>query len=212
LLGEIHHSLENASPSGYRELGLTIKQQMRTWSDGFGRRKPPASPLIMAAKLKGKAAKLFHCDPPNTFSEQDDYVAVGYGASVTDPLYHLLFDNNGGEHTHIQTVLRRIAYLIYRAKKGNALCGKRTHAAVVWRDDLAPTIVRSTDMESAENRSQGLDFLFSSTAIFALQVDESVIQENAQGLGRMLEELKSLRATKFHNPYGDEITLTGNHS
>jgi hypothetical protein len=200
--------LESATPSGYRELGLTIKDQMRIWSDGFGRKEPPQSPLIMAVKLKGQSAKLFRCEPPSTFIECDDYVAVGYGAAVTDPLYHLLFATSGGEYAHIQTILRRIAYLIYRAKKGNALCGKRTHTAVVWRDDLAPTIVRSIDMECAENKSPGLDFLFSSAAIFALQDDESVIHTNAQGLGEMLENLASLRATKFHNPYGDEITLT----
>ena len=205
LLTSIFHALENAIVPSYIELGKIIKKQMREWSDGFGRRKPPSSPLLMGVKLVGKRAKLFLCDPPNTFVEQDDYKAIGLGASVSDPLYFLLFDNNGGEHTDVQTVLRRIAYLMYRTKKGNIWCGKRTHAAVVFRDNLTPSTVNTLDMERAEDVSKELDWLFSAAAIFALQKDESVLERNAQGLGDMLKNFASLRAVTFRDNYGDEI-------
>lgn len=206
LIASIQDTLQNAVVGDYRALGKLVKNEMRSWSDGFGRRKPPHSPLLLAVKLTGKRAKLFLCEPPNTFVEQDDYKAIGAAASVTDPLYNLLFDNNGGEHTQVQTVLRRIAYLIYRAKKGNIWCGKRTHAAVVSRDDVTPSLVSSLDMENAETASKKLDFLFSAAAIFALQNDDSVLEHNAKGLGDMLKGFGSLRAVIFRDAYGDEIT------
>ena len=118
-----------------------------------------------AAKLQKKKAKLFFCEPPNTVTEKDNYFAVGAGAAVTDPLYETLFWNNGGDHTNVQEILRRVSYLIYRAKKDSAFCGKRTEACAVGRDREGPWVVEWDDLKIAEEAGKQLDFILSSAAV-----------------------------------------------
>jgi 20S proteasome alpha/beta subunit len=208
LVNEICHAFDTPNVRTYRELGQAVKNCMTEWRRGFGGRKPPDTQLILGAKLRGQDAKLFLCDPPNTFVEKDDYVACGAGAAVTDPLYETLFSNNGGEYTEVQNILRRTAYLIYRAKKDNLLCGKKTDCAVVSNEDFEPTTVIETDMQAAEDVSRSLDFLLSNAAICALQDDKTVLHKNAVELGEMMEGMEgmeSLRATQFHDVYGKRI-------
>lgn len=206
LIGNIFHVLETGQfIYSYRHLGDVIKASMTDWRRGFGGRKPPETQLILAAKLKGHVPALFLCEPPNTFLEKDDYVAVGAGASVTDPLYNTLFGNNGGAYSDVHTVLRRLCYLIYRAKKDSWMCGKRTHSAFVHRDDKEPSHIDQHDMADAEQVASGLDFLLSSASVFALEDDESAIDRHATDLGDMLKSFKALRSITFHDEHGEAL-------
>lgn len=207
LLADITDDLRAHDLKNYRDLEKLLKRQMTDWRRAFGARKPTETQLILGAKLFGQRAKLFLCQPPNTVREIDNYVASGWGSAVTDPLQVSLFGNNGGDHTDVQFILRRIAYLVYRAKKDNIYCGKKTECAVVGRDDVEPVRVDPDDMAEAERVSSGLDFLLSSTAIFALESSDDTIERHAEDLADMLRSSSFLRQVVFHDYYRNEVKL-----
>jgi hypothetical protein len=210
LIADICHGLQaNKSLTTYRDVGNVVKTIMTEWRRGFGGRRPPETQLILGAKLFGLPAGLFLCEPPNTFLEKDDYVAVGAGASVTDPLYKTLFGNNGGDHTEVHSILRRVAYLVYRAKKDSWMCGKATTAALVHQGGREPTRVRDMDMDDAEANASVIDFLLGSAAIFALDGDEDSVEYHASSLGDMLKSAKGLRSMRFHEEHGSELVAEG---
>jgi hypothetical protein len=206
LLAEILRDLERMSLKDYWELSALFKQRMTEWSDGFGQRNPPPMQLILGAKLFGVNAKLFFCEPPNTVREVDDYIAAGSGSAVTDPLYNTFFGNNGGDHTDIQIILRRVCYLTYRAKKDDVYCGKRTECAVVGNDTHGVIEVDRQDIDFAEQYSQDVDFLLSSAAVFSTESDDNSIDRNGVELADMLKS-SHLRRVTFHDHAGRTIIL-----
>jgi hypothetical protein len=207
LVAEIVEDLRTVEIKNYKELRTLFKRHMANWAMDFGQARPPDTQLILGAKLFGGRPKLFFCSPPNTFREKDDYVAAGMGASVTDPLHATLFGNNGGDHTSLLFILRRVAYLMYRAKKDSPWCGKRTECAIVGRDDVEPIEVNWRDMKAAERASTGLDFLLSSAAVFAFHSDTATAAENALNLADVFKQVDDLWKTEFHDYRGDEIKL-----
>src|ERR1700682_131591 len=80
------------------------------------------------------------------------YIAVGSGASVTDPLYKTLFPLGVSELER----LKQIAYLMYRAKKDAALCGGNTHM-VVLREKEEPIWVSPYHAQTAEEFGPSID-------------------------------------------------------
>jgi hypothetical protein len=207
LLDNIEHEFNRAQFSTYRDMTWLLKQCMTEWRLGFGKQKPPSTALVLGAKIPHKTAKLFFCEPPNTVREKDDHVAVGAGATVTDLAYETLFSHNGGEYADVHEVLRRVSYLIYRAKKDSAFCGKRTEALVIGRDREGPWEIDWNDLKVAEAAGQSLDFLLSSAAISAFGSDDGTIEANARELGNILESVTQLRSIKFHDNYGNEVVL-----
>ncbi len=204
LQAELKHDLEMVELKDFRDLSGMFKQRMTEWSDGYGTRTPPAMQFILGAKIGGMEPKLFFCEPPNTVREVDDYIAAGSGGSVTDPLYTTFFGNNGGDHTDVQIILRRVAYLIYRAKKDDVYGGKRTDCVVIGQDIIE---VDQDDMLAAESLSQDLDFVASGAALFATGSDDSHIEQDAHELADMLKG-GGLRKIEFHNHSGWTISLT----
>jgi 20S proteasome alpha/beta subunit len=206
LQAEIGQDLERASLSDYRALSNLFKQRMTEWSDAFGQRTPPATQFIFGAKLMGDGPKLFFCEPPNTVKEIDDYVATGSGATVTDPLYATFFDNNGGSHADVQVVLKRIAYLIYRAKKDDLYSGKNTDCVVICDEQRGIIEVEREDFKTAEVYAADVDFVASGAAIFATGSDDAHIEQDALDLADMLKQ-GNLRNVEFHGRDGQRITL-----
>jgi 20S proteasome alpha/beta subunit len=206
LLADVTDKVRSDNPSTYSDLQRIFKREMTEWRRAFGRRRPPDTQLILAAKLLNNPPKLFFCEPPNTVVEKDDYIAAGYGAAVTDPVYSTLFKQDGGEYSDVQQVLRRVSYMMYRAKKDNVYCGKKTDCAVVWKHDAYPEDVQQSDMERAEKRSEELDWLFSAVTMFAF--GGSTTEMDSVELGKLIGESTTMfRGTTFRGRGGEELSL-----
>lgn len=206
LLTEILHDLDRVVFKTYRDLAGAFKQRMTEWREGFGVGNPPAMQFILGAKLVGQDPRLFFCELPNTVREIDDYIAAGSGANVTDPLYSTFFGKNGGEYADVQVVLRRIAYLIYRAKKDDVYCGKTTECTVVGPDEVGLIEVEREDLELAETHSKDIDFLLGGAVIFATGSDEASLERDCADLADMLKET-NLRRVVFRDGAGVPIKL-----
>lgn len=208
LLLEIEDQVTSKCPADHQELGKTIKTVMAQWRKGFGSRKPPNTSLIVGCKLKGEPEPgLFLCEPPNTSRPIDDYIGVGGGASVTDFIHRYLFSHLGGEYIDVQAVLRRIAYMLYRAKKDTIVCGKNTHAAVVYDHRRLPTLVHMEDLAFAEEKCGNLDPLLSSVAEFAFDSTAENMKTKLEDAMDMLR-LSSIRDVKFREDRSlDEISI-----
>jgi len=204
---EVKREIENQTPESYEDLGKIIKSVMTEWRRGFGARKPPSSALIVGAKIRTDCDMgLFLCEPPNTFRPVSDYVAMGAGASVTDFLHNYLFSHLSGEYIDVQAVLRRIAYMLYRAKKDTIVCGKRSHAAVISTHTALPVLVDMDALAHAETMSANLDTLLSAVAEFALDSTSETVKSKLADLMAMLES-SEVRSTRFRDDrYGEEIT------
>jgi hypothetical protein len=164
--------------------------------------------FVFGGCLKNDGARLYFCEPPNTFVEiNDGYYACGSGSSVTDPLQKMLFGFSDYDSPIVG--LRKLSYLMYRAKKDSVMCGGRTHCALLHPNYDEPRIVNILDLEAAEKKGPGLDFLLHSAALFALSSTDRTVKSNGVGLGQMLENLAGLRAVEFHDNYGDKITFDG---
>jgi hypothetical protein len=208
LIAQIIEDVESQSPKNYRDVKKLFTKAMTEWWQAFGRQKPPDTTLILGAKLVGQEPKLFFCEPPNTMLEKDDYVSAGAGDSVTQPLYDALFSNDGGTYSDVQQILRRIAYLIHRAKEGNVYCGKKTNCAVVWRHDYLPSEVEWVDMRRAEKASRELDELFSGVSMFVFGSGTTTIEPKA--MIEMLDQSSAwLKTLPLHDQRGDLIMTGG---
>jgi len=206
LIRSIQGSLEESrSMLAWDEFEGRISYEMTHWSQAFKER--PFTSLIVGACILGVGVEMYLCEPPNTVLPHSPYVAAEAGEAVTDPLFSTFFKSNLQIYQDPQRTLRQMAYLMYRAKKDSALCGGKTHAIYVREDGAEPEWVRSPDFESAEAQSRKLDFLLKAAAQFALLSEEGTnLEANAKGLGEMLIGLAGLRAVRFRNPNGLEIS------
>jgi 20S proteasome alpha/beta subunit len=205
LIAEMRREIERTVLSDYHQLGTVIKKQMTDWRQAFGRKKPPFSHIILGVKLNSLPPTLFFCEAPNTFREIGDYIAIGGGAAVTDFLHKYLFSHLGGEYLSAPAILRRIAYMIYRAKKDTTVCGKNTHATVIFRSEIEPILVSMEDMEAAEKNSTALDLLLGCVAEFSLDSTAENINHNTAELVDTLNASVSLRMAPFRDIYGNDI-------
>lgn len=187
------------------ELENLVCSEMTIWRGAY-KNAPPAMQLILSSRLEGDGARLYFCEPPNTFLEHHSYVAIGTGASVTDPLNTTLF-GLAHEHTEVQAALRRMSYLMYRAKKDDIYCGKSTYCSVVSWNCHEPIIVNHLDIELAERYSSELDFLLFQASTLLLTSTDLTINSNANGVARTMESLGDVRKTAFHDVYGNVISL-----
>jgi|GEM_PF-6956278 len=213
LIDKIQWRLTNTEIKSLEDFSECIVEQMTEWHDQYGYQPTPIVSLLVAFKVAGHGVRLYHCQPPNVVTQQNGYYAIGEGASVTDPLKKYLF-NILSDTSDVQTVLRTVAYLMYRAKKDSRHCEGDTHCAIVSLSHDEPVIVPSLEMERAEKHSTELDFLIHTLSTFVLQSadadsgddTEKILEKNAQGLAKMMTDFKDIR-TPFHDVYGDEIKL-----
>ena len=188
--------------SGLVNLEDGVSSIMTEWAAAF-RDKPPASELVLAVKLVGDTAKLYRCAPPNTFLEiSEGYVAAGAGSGVTDPLHDSLM--MAGLNT-LPIVLKRFSYLMYRAKKDNALCGKRTGCYIIKNAEDGPLQVNILDLLRAEKFADQMDFLLQTTSAFYLGGAPEDVEKNAQSIAGFINTFKSFRTATFHDSLGREL-------
>lgn len=205
MVNSLTDRLAKAQISDVRELQKQFSEETLAWYGKLAN--DQASQLVFGCKLDQDAPRLFYCEPPSTFLPiTDGYVGAGGGAFVTDPLHKKLFGTTSAL-TPVQVALRRMSYLIYRAKQENALCGKRTTCTVIGVDSMQPIEVNVLDLEAAEKYGTQLDFLLGATATLYLGSIEENIDTNAQGIASMLKGQKTMRAALFHDTGGQEISL-----
>lgn len=182
-----------------------VSEEMLTW---YG--KLPAehnAELILAAKLAGGFPELYYCEPPSTFLPVNtNYIGAGAGAFVTDALAAALFGES--VHSEVQVALRKVAYLLYRAKKDCASsCGKRTVCCIIGENAVGPIIVTSVDMEAGERNSSQLDILLQSTSVLYLGSTAENIEGNSEGIALMMRTQQKMRTFAFHDIHGQAISL-----
>jgi 20S proteasome alpha/beta subunit len=208
LINRIQKKLGSTDCKDADELEIFICEQMTAWRSAYTV-SPPSMQLIVGCRLNKECPRLFFCEPPNTFIEPDDgYVAGGSGGSdVTDSLHSTLFES-GKADVEVQSALRRVAYLMYRAKNDNIYCGKSTYCALVsWNCPGLPVIVNHLDFEVAEKYAGQLDFLLRMTSNLYLGGSEDKIEENANGIAKAFKSSATFRTVQFHDTSGQVITL-----
>lgn len=172
-----------------------VADRMTHWAGAF--QTPPSVQLVLGARLNdGSGLALYFCEPPNTVvREPSGYLAVGAGASITNPLHQVLFSSCPKT---ARTKLIQIAYLMYRAKKESALCGGRTISVVIGLEpSTPPQWVMVPGMQKAEAAGPTLDYLLRLTCDAAIPESnddaEAMSQRLATGtfqLGRVFRELE----------------------
>jgi len=204
MANSLQDMLRNTRLPNVGDLQAEVSREMLDWYGKLA--SDQTSQFVFAAKLHGDEPRLYLCEPPSTFLQITDcYIAAGIGAFVTDLLHSLLFRTTG--YTNIQAALRQMSYLIYRAKKDNAFCGKRTSCAIIGIESKEPIIVNPLDMQLAEREAGQLDFLVQSTTTLYLESTEANIHQNSQGIAQMMVGQQTMRTRLFHDTYGQEITL-----
>ncbi len=123
--------------------------------------------VVSPDRRSGGGIGLYFCEPPNTMVKKevvDDsrgYIAVGLGASITDPIFRLLFFAPDS----FRTTLLQISYLMYHAKKDMASgCGGYTNAVFLKYGHRFPVWIDRACMTIAEQTGDYLDIYLRQTA------------------------------------------------
>jgi 20S proteasome alpha/beta subunit len=198
--------LQRATVGDWDSLEDTVSRCMTRWAKAFSQH--PNVQILLASFVAGSGVRLYLCEPPNTMLPKYGYVAAGSGAAVTDPIQKTLFGQEPAFAPYVdpQLALRNICYLMFRAKQDAALCGGKTDAVYIRTDGAEPEWVNRLDLEAAEKASYELDFFLAAAARFLLFSETENLEKNGKGLADMLTGLAAVRATVFHNIYGDVIT------
>ena len=207
------HLIADLKNNDFNSLGdveAIVADRMTQWAAPFV--KPPSTQLVLAAVIEHgfypnpEGAALYFCEPPNTVRRvvfTDGYIAVGSGATYTDPLYKMFFPSIVKS---LPVRLSEVAYLMYRAKHDSALCGGYTNAVWLAFDPFAnPVWINPLTMQNAEDMGPKLDFLLQGTASAVHQSDKAV-KNFVRDFGKLLVSLgTSFRQHKFFSIDGEEI-------
>jgi 20S proteasome alpha/beta subunit len=190
---------------GWSHIENIIYAKMADWGSAYGQHPLPATNLIAGITIPVQGTRLYLCEPPATLlpSKEDGYIAVGCGAIVTDPLFRTLFTPLS-PNLSAQYVCREIAYLMYRAKKDNALCGGPTDAVYLDTAKASATWINGEDFRDAENGSFQLDLILRTATTAALTDAGQFLENNASGIKGVILQCERLRGTVFH-AYGGTI-------
>ena len=167
LVNEVIADLKTHNPDSLNGVEQWLKAAMTRWYSEY--REEPKTQLIVGTFVNRNVG-LYFCQPPNTvtrktFSDSSDgYVAIGLGASVTDPLFRTLFGSPVSPHR----CLREVSYLMYRAKKENAFCGGHTDAVFLKEEHVEPLRIEHLDMAQAESFGLRVDVALADTATAVL--------------------------------------------
>lgn len=154
---------------------------------------------------------LYFCEPPNTvvrkheYAPDNGYIAIGSGAVVTDPLFWTLFPML---FRNSRSRLMEVAYLMYKAKKHNAMCSGRTSAVLLTAQHSKPIVVNPCSMQAAEELGGILDFMLSGAAAAVTSLTEGPAQQYMEHVSKMFLTLGArFRELKFVDMEGRTIEL-----
>ena len=196
LVGHLITDIEVNQVRSYDHLESLVADGMTQWAAAF-HDKPPSVQLVLGARINDHGMALYFCEPPNSVVLEHGYIAIGSGASVTDPLYRTLFPS---VDVPARIRLTQLAYLMYRAKRDDAYCGGKTITVIVPADaNGVPGWVARESMEKAEDVARTLDFLLKTTADAALPLPDESIESNSNRLGEFAKHSAGLlQNLQFH--------------
>jgi hypothetical protein len=219
LIPDLLTDLQKDDPKSFAQAEKVMRRSMTEWAKQYPHGIPSIE-IILAVNINreqqsdirsGGGIRLYHCEPPNTMVPIDrnnssaGYIAIGGGASITDPIFRTLFSTlctaNGG--------LQQIAYLMYRAKKDAAsICGGSTEALLLKSEFGEPLWVESVHMETAEMYGEIFDFCLHMTACGVLAESD----EAAEKLGDILKlnftnHGRLFRSHRFLTDFGEDVGL-----
>lgn len=151
LLSDIFSELKAHSVTSLSECEDVVRAQMVRW-DASHPHGSPYTEFVFGAVLAAEHG-LYYCQPPNSMNRKA-YKAVGQGAAIVDPIYHILFRERKGP----KTTLQQIAYLMFRAKQDyGSACGGLTNAVFLKSSPPGAYEVSIHHMSAAERSSVWLD-------------------------------------------------------
>jgi hypothetical protein len=222
----VNHLKADLKKNDLREPGIDpldvlegmIADRMTRWANDFV--KPPSVQLILGAFVNehepddistiGGGVALYFCEPPNTVLRKleigDDigYVAIGSGAAITDPLFKTLFPITIKSP---RTRLIEVSYLMYKAKKHNAMCAGKTTAVFLKAEHSEAIRINPLSMASAEELGGRLDFLLLGTGTAVTSMSEAAVRDYVTAFGNIVVTLgNNFRELKIISLSGEEIT------
>jgi len=173
LAHELLNDLADLNGGGPPAFEAAIKARMKAWYAGYGSpgARPPDMKFVIAMVAIGYRG-LYFCEPPQTvIRSYVDAVVIGAGAAVVDPLIPTIL------HTvfPLRSTLLRLGYLMYRAKKDQALVGGPTDLVVMpfgFPLPPGPTWADRDEMETLEVLGEFVDDI-ARECVFGLLSGES---------------------------------------
>jgi hypothetical protein len=218
---DLFEELIASDPATLREVEEVVRPVLAKWAASYTHDLPYID-LILGVSLRAPwspekmecgGAGLFHCRPPNIMimkhfleTEPSNYVAIGTGAAITDPICRQLF----GSMTNPKETLKQIGYLLYRAKKDLGRdCGGYSTAVFLREPEPAAFEIVPTYLDHAERAGMMMDrgLQLATTALQSSSVEES---EGFLGLLRdYIGIMRNYRNLRFLTQFGQEITEHG---
>lgn len=200
LVSEITTDLREHDPRSWNGVEQWIKAAMVRWYSEY--REEPKTQVIIGAFVNHETG-LYYCQPPNTVNrDSSGYLGIGAGAAITDPLFATLF----GDVVSPNKSLRRLSYLIYRAKKENAFCGGQTDAVFLKAEYVKPLRIQQRDMAQAEAFGSHVDSALAQTANMVLTGTRGVNTQAVLDLAHTITfQGSAYRGLQFCSTTGIEI-------
>jgi hypothetical protein len=221
LINDVFEELLRSDLRTLRDVENTVRPVMGRWSASHPHG-PPLGDFILGAALSTPwtpdrstcgGLGLYHCEPPASITRKhflepvpSTYVAIGEGASITDPLHKSLF----GSMTNPTVCLKQVAYLMYRAKKDFAsACGGGTTAVFLRQSNPAAFEIAPIYMDVAEQYSALFDSTLSTagTAILSSTLEDSM--KMCELFRSFVEAMSGYREARFLTRFNQEICDDG---
>jgi hypothetical protein len=170
-------------------LGSVIKPVMTAWHSSYHHFQPPNLQFLIASVVVGdKRGQVFVCEPPSTVAYGWP-IAIGRGARVVEPRL-LILSSYPKESLDAKSVLLRLAYLMYLAKKDEgSACGGDTNTFVISTMGSIAWIEQK-EMKEAENLAEEMDS-------FLVGTIDKVIGHSQEYFGQKLSDTLAAVSEKY---------------
>jgi hypothetical protein len=218
LLNDTFDELLQSDLRTLKEIEETVRPVMAKWAASYPHGNPQVEFILGAALTTSWTPErntcggigLYHCEPPASMTKKhyletlpSTYVAIGEGASITDPIYRSTF--GGGIDTPTMS-LKRIAYLMYRAKRDFAsVCGGRTNAVFLRENPPAGFEILPSYLDQAERMGPNLDMIFELTSRAVFAPSKQSAEERTAHLSRTIDFVTGWRKLRFLTQFNQEI-------
>lgn len=207
LSNHILQKLEFSAIDNVEQLEDIVTLEMTKWHGRYGKRTPPGSAFILAARLKDEVCRLFRFSPPATFlGIEEQYASIGCGSDIADPLHDTLFGFSDKTLAFVHA-MRNLCYLFYRAKEGDALVGHRTLCMILQSKSKDIIKINAFDVAEQERASSALDFILQYVTNLTFGAKDGIDDKVAEQTLKLIDGSKDLRKVVFHDYGMEEINV-----